>query len=147
MGGVDMADMLLPLYRTKFRSRKWYHLIAFHLVSLALVNTFTVFHQIGGKGSKLDFQIEVYRSSIKADKVRDSDEDTENPPRFQRSLKAKQIPDQIRIDRVNHLSIKCDEPKRCKQADCTKRSPFICSKCQTYLCVLSEFVLKFHGVV
>ena len=25
MGGVDKADMLLSLYRTKLRSRKWYH--------------------------------------------------------------------------------------------------------------------------
>ena len=38
MGGVDKADMLLSLYRTRYRSRKWYHRIAFHLFSLAAVN-------------------------------------------------------------------------------------------------------------
>ena len=27
IGGVDKADMLLSLYRTKYRSRKWYHCV------------------------------------------------------------------------------------------------------------------------
>ena len=89
MGGLDKADMLLSLYRTKLRSRKWYHCIVFHLVSLALINSFTVYRQIGGKGSLLEFQIKICRCLLKADKEVDSNEDMENPPRYQRSLKAK----------------------------------------------------------
>ena len=102
IGGVDKVDMLLSLYGTKLRSRKWYHRIVFHLVSLALINFFTVYRQTGGKGSLLEFQIEISRCLLKADKEVDSDEDMENPPRFQRSLKAKQTPDQVRNDGVNH---------------------------------------------
>ena len=102
IGGVDKADMLLSLYGTKLRSRKWCHRIVFHLVSLALIYSFTVYRQTGGKGSLLEFQIEISRCLLKADKEVDSDEDMENPPRFQRSLKAKQTPDQVRNDGVNH---------------------------------------------
>ena len=50
MGGVDKADMLLLLYRSKMRSRKWYHRIVVHLVFLALINSFTVYLQMGGTG-------------------------------------------------------------------------------------------------
>jgi hypothetical protein len=42
MGGVDKADMFLSLYRTKLRTKKWYHRIAFHLLSLAVVNSFVM---------------------------------------------------------------------------------------------------------
>ena len=38
MGGVDKADMLLALCKTKCKTSKWYHRIAFHLLSLAVVN-------------------------------------------------------------------------------------------------------------
>ena len=42
MGGVDKADMLLALYRTKYRSRKWYQRIAFHLISQCAVNAWII---------------------------------------------------------------------------------------------------------
>ena len=119
----------------------------FYLVSLALINSFTVFCQIGDKRSFVDFQIEICRCLLKSDKEVDSDEDMNNPPRFQRSLKAKQIPDQVRNDRVSHWPIKCHKPNRCKQDDCIKRSLFIFSKCQNYISVSSDCFLKFHGVV
>ena len=89
MGGVDKAEMLLSLYRTKVRSQKWYHCIVFHLVSLALINSFTIYSQIGGIGSLLDFQIEICRCLLKADKEFDSDEDMKNPRTYHRSVKAK----------------------------------------------------------
>ena len=42
MGGVGKADMLLSLYCSKMRSRKWYHRLVGYLVSVALINSFTV---------------------------------------------------------------------------------------------------------
>ena len=98
IGGVDKADMLLSLYRTKLRSRKWYHRTVFYLVSLALINSFTVSRQISGKGSLLEFQIEICRCLLKAEKEVDSDEDMENH-QDSRALKAKQIPDQVCNDK------------------------------------------------
>lgn len=51
MGCVDKADMYLALYRSKIRTRKWYHRITFHLFSLAVVNAFVVYREVGGHGS------------------------------------------------------------------------------------------------
>ena len=62
MGGVDKADMLLALYRTKLRTRKWYHRIAVHLLSPAVVNSYTIYKEVRGKGSLLMFLMDVCRS-------------------------------------------------------------------------------------
>ena len=42
MGGVGKGYMLLSLYCSKMRSRKWYRHLVGYLVSLALINSFTV---------------------------------------------------------------------------------------------------------
>ena len=38
MGGVDLLDSLLGYYRNKIRSKKWYHLIFFHLLDMSIIN-------------------------------------------------------------------------------------------------------------
>ena len=43
MGGVDKADMMLLLYKTKCRTRKWYHCIFIHLLHLAVVNSCVIY--------------------------------------------------------------------------------------------------------
>ena len=50
---------------------------------------FTIYCQIDGIGSLLDFQIEIYRCLLKADKEFDNDEDMKNPRTFHRSVKSK----------------------------------------------------------
>ena len=37
MGGVDKSEMVLTLYRSKYRSRKWYHRIIFYIISQCTV--------------------------------------------------------------------------------------------------------------
>ena len=38
MGGVDLCDMLLKLYRIDFKSKKWYMRIFFYVLDLTTVN-------------------------------------------------------------------------------------------------------------
>ncbi|KAK3506388.1 hypothetical protein QTP70_019270, partial [Hemibagrus guttatus] len=35
MGSVDFLDLLIALYRTNIRSKKWYHRLVFHLIDMA----------------------------------------------------------------------------------------------------------------
>ena len=37
MGGVDLLDSLIGLYRSRLKSKKWYHRIFFHLIDVAVV--------------------------------------------------------------------------------------------------------------
>ncbi len=55
MGGVEKADMLLSLYRTRFRSRKWYHQLAFHFFSMAAVNAWLLYQQMDGNEALVKF--------------------------------------------------------------------------------------------
>ena len=144
MGGVDKADMLLSLYRTKMRTRKWYHRIAFHLILLAVVNSFVVYRQFGGTGSLLDFHVDICRSSDIG-----SDEEDTPPAKKTRSLKASMVPQSVRSDNIGHRPLK-STINRCKMDGCSSRTMFICSKCQVYLCVGKggeTCFLNFHGVV
>lgn len=45
MGGVDLLDSLLGLYRIKIRSRQWYKKIFFHLVDMCAVNAWLLWRR------------------------------------------------------------------------------------------------------
>ena len=45
MGGVDLANMLLELYRTDLRSRKWYMRIVFYCLDVAVVNSWLLYRR------------------------------------------------------------------------------------------------------
>ena len=138
MGGVDKADILLSIYRTKFRSRKWYLRIAFHLMSLCATNAWLLYKQIGGKDPLLKFLISVSNSLIQGKPtVAESDEWDLHPEPRQKSLKRSQVPTDMRFDKYNHwpTHIECKNAQRCKLEHCTRKTRFQCSKCNVYLCV------------
>ena len=43
MGGVDLMDSLIGLYRCRIRSKKWYHRLWFHLLDLTVVNAWLLY--------------------------------------------------------------------------------------------------------
>uniref|UniRef100_A0A0K0EC24 DDE_Tnp_1_7 domain-containing protein n=1 Tax=Strongyloides stercoralis TaxID=6248 RepID=A0A0K0EC24_STRER len=45
MGGVDLADSLISLYRTEIRSKKWYLKIFFHILDLSVVNGWLLYRR------------------------------------------------------------------------------------------------------
>ncbi len=45
MGGVDLLDSLIVLYRMKIRSRKWYHRIVFNMLDFTLVNGWLLYRR------------------------------------------------------------------------------------------------------
>ena len=125
----------------------WYHdVVIGYLVSLALINSSTVWQQIGRTESLLDFQLEVCHCLLKADQQIESDEYVTNPFSQSRSLSINQVPMPVCHDRVNQWPIKCEKVNLCKQRGSIKRTHFKCSKYQVCLCVLSDCSINFHGV-
>ena len=45
MGGVDLVDMLIALYRIKFKSKRWYLILIFHAVDIAKVNAWLLYRR------------------------------------------------------------------------------------------------------
>ena len=43
MGGVDLSDMLIALYRTLIKTKRWYFKILFHCVDIAKVNAWLIY--------------------------------------------------------------------------------------------------------
>ncbi|CAF4636240.1 unnamed protein product [Rotaria socialis] len=74
MGGVDLLDMLISLYRINIRSVKYYMKIIFHLIDLSLVNAWLLYrrhcsqNQIHKKDvlSLLTFRIDVAKSLLQS---------------------------------------------------------------------------------
>ena len=73
-------------------------------------------------------------------------EDTE-PVRKQKSLRGDQVPHGVRYDKCNHWPLQCEKPQRCKLDGCSRRTRFLCTKCQVYLCTTgTNCFLTYHGI-
>ena len=58
--------MLISLYRTKCKTKKWYHEVFFHLLTFSVVNAWTIYREIGGNGTLPDFIVSISRCLISA---------------------------------------------------------------------------------
>ena len=60
MGGVDLADMLLALYRIDRRSKKYYNRIIFYLFGVCTTNAWTLYKiNTGEKLGLLEFPLQL----------------------------------------------------------------------------------------
>ena len=73
---VDKMDMLLSLYRLIIRTREWYLRIAFHLFSLAAVNSWILYKELGGSNNLVKFLTELSIDLIQERPPVDTDTDT-----------------------------------------------------------------------
>lgn len=80
MGGVDLLDSLISLYRTHLWSKKWYFRIFLHLLDLTIVNAWQLYKQTAASNTDepdrkclalADFKMEVAKSLFKAEKTED----------------------------------------------------------------------------
>ena len=82
MGGVDLADMLIALYRTEMKTRRWYLSIFSQLLDICVNNAWLMYRRDnsrkGIKKGKLlkEFHLEIYRALL--DKGKNVDTHTSN---------------------------------------------------------------------
>lgn len=142
MGGVDKADMLLALYRTHLKSRKWYKRIIFHLLDLCIVNSWLLY-----RASREDCQMQLafFKLSV-AKGLIFSHKPPQTPlPLYNRnqnivSQPDRSVSDDVKYDRFDHFPKKMTVAfaQRCKFAGCKRKTKFMCRKCSVYLCVDSK---------
>lgn len=150
MGGVDKADALISLYRTKIRSKKWTLRMIFHAVDMALINSWTEYRkdsQLLGRPAKntldlLHFRMEIGEVLIKQGneisrrKVgRPSKDDVPVQP-SRKTTEVRPLAD-VQFDNVNHMPehTEVSLPGRCKNVGCKGKSRWICIKCKVHLCL------------
>ena len=83
------------------------------MMSLATVNAFVTYHEIGGNGSFLDFLVDMCRCLLAVD-FQHSNNLNHRPNAalsVQRLLKSDQVPKHVpRLDQRSHWLIQCDKP-------------------------------------
>lgn len=156
MGGVDLADMLISLYRIQARTKRWYIKVFWHLVDIAKVNAwilykrhYTMSNQPKGKMQTLvNFSKEIADSLIMANKVVVSSKGRpkrrsldQTPEETERPAKGKKptvpIPcGDIRYDSIGHFPCATKEKSRCRH--CKSYIRMKCIKCKVFLCVLVD---------
>lgn len=126
MGGVDVMDMLLSLYRIDRKSTKWYMRLVYHLLGITVNNSWLLSrrNQDSAKMSLREFIIEMAFGCINARKPR-------------KLSSNRTVVSDVRYDGFDHLPKHQRKRLRCKKTDCHGTSVWACDKCNVTLC-LSE---------
>ena len=157
MGGVDLFDSLISLYRIKIRSKKWYLRIVFHLLHLICVEAWLLYRRDCVKSGVtkemplLDFKSELAQCLTVAPIKRkvgrrpSTDVEVQLEAKRHRGPTAAVPPPAIRLDQKSHWPTYAKRA-RCKLPGCTGYTKVTCQKCMTALCFTSNknCYQKFH---
>jgi hypothetical protein len=147
MGGVDLLDSLIGLYRTKIKSKKWYLRVFFHLLDMMIVNAWLLYRKFcAGSSTRKSMRLYEFKASVAGalcaasvdenmprKRGRPSDDAEKSVTKRRRTCS---IPDDTqRTDGKNHWPKWCVQRGRCRRSGCTGTSRVTCSKCGVHLCL------------
>ena len=149
MGGVDLADMLLSLYRISCKTKRWYQNIFWHLIDMAKISAWILHFRQNGKSHKdqkslLQFNFfELSDALILASTVNPSisrgrppkRRSLEAPTTGEKPTQALSVTD-VRVGQVPHWPSPTANKNRCRLCSMTCRMQ--CSKCKIFLCLLAD---------
>ncbi|XP_065055887.1 piggyBac transposable element-derived protein 2-like isoform X2 [Rhopilema esculentum] len=160
MGGVDLADMLIALYRIEVKTKRWYIKVFWHLVDICKVNGWLLYRrhsrQLGLPAAKqkpfLQFCTEIATALINIKKAPQSSRlgrPTKHPSTEANSHGGKRAAqptpiNDIRYDQTGHWPLPSADKKRCRV--CQSYSRMTCEKCKIALCLITSrnCFKKFH---
>ncbi|XP_060810101.1 piggyBac transposable element-derived protein 3-like [Amyelois transitella] len=152
MGGVDLADMLIALYRTEIKSKKWYLSIFSQLVDICVNNAWLTYRRDNKrrgekkyKGLK-KFRLEIFKSLLKKGKSMKNInvEDLPTAEKIQKPKRSRPA-DDVRYDKIDHFPQHGAEYGRC--AYCKKGFTTVkCLKCELKLCFVKDrkYFFNYH---
>lgn len=163
MGGVDLSDMLISLYRINIRSKKYYMKIIFHLIDLSIVNAWLMYRrhccQVRLASNEilslLQFRMAIAESlliPLVVEPIKRRGRPSAHPAptdtkssKKRRSLTQRLPSIKARFDGLHHWPIAVSRG-RCRYPGCQGVSTIRCSKCQIRLCLNSKnnCFKKFH---
>ncbi|KAF9422075.1 hypothetical protein HW555_002096, partial [Spodoptera exigua] len=133
MGGVDLADMLISLYKTPFKSRRWYLAIFSQMLDICVNNAWLLYrrkHSSNAKGKipLKAFRYEIYETLLKANRCAKRSK-TETAKVSKPHVARPSSP--VKYDNIGHFPSTMEEG-RCRY--CQKKSVVYCIKYNTRLC-------------
>lgn len=121
MGRVDLADMMVALYRTPAKSHRWYMSLFWQMADIAMIFRLEV---AGGL-------IHAGKKKARPSKPREDDVPTKC---IQRPVTPRPV-DDIRYDKVDHFPVFSDRG-RCKLCS-NGKTTIACQKCGVRLCIVT----------
>lgn len=147
MGGVDLADMLIAIYRIRFKTHRWYMSIFSQIIDISINNAWLLYKRdsnILQENPKTviplkQFRIKLAKSLLQADRVKRGRPSNEQLPLTSKKIKNPVKPrpqDDIRLDHLDHFPI-YGAMGRCR--NCKKgQTAIFCSKCNIRLCLVQN---------
>ena len=168
MGGVDLCDMLLAMYRVRHRSTKYYMHIVFYCIGVAVVNGWLLYrrhmHQKKVPQKKhmplISFQSAIAASLCQAGKTSAGAARSRGRPSSSsptpvdmpgsKKRKSSSVPnpvEDVRLDQCGHFPVYEEKQQRCRLCK-TGYSHLKCCKCEVHLCLVKprNCFNSFHGL-
>ena len=144
MGGVDLCDMMLSLYRVKLKSRRWYMPIFYYLSEVAVTNAWILYRRdcnLNGIDKKSQHSLVSFQNHIASDLLnvgrvakRGRPSTGSTPPPKRRTTGVTVPSGEACYDQIGHFPLHGQKAMRCRL--CPKgKSRFKCSKCDIFLCL------------
>lgn len=154
MGGIDLNDFLVAIYRTQPGTKKYYMRIFYHLLDVSVVNAWLLYRRHMKQTGQdhmtlLNFRIDVANSLIQYGKkiVRRRGRPTNQPiQKRQREVASVGPSLEARYDGLEHWPVE-DRRERCVLCkDRGSFSSFKCTKCDACLCIKKgkNYFTAFH---
>ena len=154
MGGVDLVDMLISLYRIKVKTKRWYNQVFWHLIDICKVNGWNLYRrhfvQINAPGEKMlslcQFSNNLGASLMYSNKVVTGSQRGrpskrkgsigENSRKPSKKAVVATPYNDIRYDNTGHWPEAVEKKERCRHCQAYSRTK--CTKCKLSLCLLKE---------
>lgn len=148
MGGVDLFDMLMHLYKLPSRAKRWPVPLISFMIDLSLVNAFLLYRADqkvdndvveSSKAFRLRVVEALVSSKPKKKVGRPTLEESSRTEEVPRNHTKKLPPDVLRLDQHNHFVVFQEKKGRCSHCSIlgVNSTTFAkCSKCEVMLCVL-----------
>lgn len=140
MGGVDLADMLIALYRTPFKAKKWYLTIFGHLLDVCVINAWLLLRREAAlmkdkynDGLKT-FRVNVAEMLLQRDRPALAAAPTSVTEKLIKHPSVPRPVTEVRLDKYDHFPI-CAEKARCRHCK-AGQSRIKCLKCNMSLCLI-----------
>lgn len=151
MGGVDLCDMLLELYRIDLRSTKWYMRIVYWCLNVSVVNSWLVYKRHRQqRGQKIELTLIQWQAQIASalamagktpgPKKRGRHSTSTNSFDIERKRKCTRnnvtvLPvEDMRLDNFGHLPEMVEKQNRCRVCS-VGFTKVKCQKCKVHLCL------------
>lgn len=140
MGGVDLCDMMIALYRTKYKSRRWYTGIFAQMLDICVNNAWLLHRRDGIRQGQKYVALKEFRSQLatelhKTERTQRTPGTANNAPTaavIENPVKPRP-PDSVRYDNIDHFTEFSTTQGRCKLCKNNKTNVF-CRKCNQKLC-------------